>query len=199
MTLFTRLKKRLTSTSIFSVDPSIQNTGYAVLSCSDSIQVSQLGIFFSDPQLSDERRIRGITDDVCHLAGQLINPVVILEKPPGTIYGQKILTKDAIVARAASLFQLFTLYGSLISGLELNHISYQFMLPIEWQRLVKRPKHDVKKLSLALANDRLHGQKVLCFGSERRNLRLKTKLQANMADAMNIGYHYWLHCREEYA
>jgi hypothetical protein len=116
--------------------------------------------------------------------------MVVIEHPPDTVYGQKLLSKDAIIGRMAKMFKVIAVCYALAEALH-QHESMRmvkFIYPGQWQerswkkRLKECGSKEMKKWSMSRANHVISYASIL----EHRT-HLNTVKEQNTADAITIG------------
>lgn len=169
---------KLSAKYIVSIDPSINNIGVAVFVIDAKITSKQV-----DFKLHDHRLIESYESSDLHVKCRFMSesvlslisgfngkvPYLIIEQPPLTIYNNKFLSKDGLIARAQSVFKLFAVYGSIVS--RVSNVNIIPVLPSQWQPSKKeRAGVDIKDWSISKA------RKIL-----------STVKSEHVADAINIG------------
>lgn len=108
----------------------------------------------------------------------------VIELPPDTIYGAKVMTKDMIIAKAESVFKTYGVAMALLCGIRTTGKQATTIYPRQWE-LDHRPRKklgfkDVKAWSMSVANDVLDRS-----GFTRETL--ETRKEQNAADAITMG------------
>jgi len=185
--------KSICSTNILALDTSINSMGYCWLKChGEDIEINSMGLAESEKESEEDRIIEMLNwlNDILKYR-DISNLIVVLEKPPATMYNEQS-SKNQVIARATSLFKLFMLYGALYQFLFDRGIKTISILPIEWQRKVKRRGLDIKMLSIGLANQRLakDNEKSNRLGGHSIWTGMMPN-NHNVADAVNIAFNVW--------
>lgn len=177
--------------SLLSIDPGLVCTGWAAYKLATiGPQLMSCGkVKSEDFQDNDEDlivRLRPIIDCMRGVSSIYRPAVVLIEQPPQTIYGARMLKKDMIVARAQSVFKVFAVLGALIADLRqvscVQHVAT--ILPSQWEySKKKRGGMDVKQWSLSYANSVIAGR-----DSALGLPHLHTKEDQNVADAISLGH-----------
>lgn len=201
-TPFTAYLKRSPLT-IMTVDPSVNYTGVSIVKqWVDSFQplprpayvfadsmvrcrILDYQLITTSPELEHLcQAVRSMAESARCFAEQYQPGLVLIEQPPMTMYNQQA-SKPALIARAQSVFQTFSvaygIYGSLY-----RNFNCRIILPIHWQLHKKRRGGaEIKDWSLYYAND---GISKFCdlAASERFKAYLHTKKDENVADAITI-------------
>lgn len=187
--------RQASSTNILSLDLSMAATGYCVLRCySDGdIEIAKAGLLSTDKDSEDEDRICKLAWDVAALARLIdMNPhkvFSVIEKPRAA-YGGKKTSFRSQLAKGNSLFKVFMAYGAVFHELRKTCGKCIQISPVQWESKIKQKGRNIKEVSLELANKRLQGKRVSVNGISR-SLSLETKLDQNIADAINIGFYAW--------
>ena len=167
------------------VDPGIGVTGYAIyrhtaLKGRDNRTLLSSGIV--EPLKGDKEilvRSQSIAQQLHFIAGNNSIHKFYVEQPPQTVYGGVRLTKNAIIARAQSVFKTFAVTYNVI-GLLGKSYRCGVILPVQWEPSKKqRGGMAIKAWSLQNANsiiEKIGKPKVLA-----------TKKDENEADAISIG------------
>jgi hypothetical protein len=164
------------------VDPSIANMGLAAYQCTSD------GKTVSSSLIHSEVVCRKTTDEPTHVRCRTMYRYVIakvnelkvsrvyIEVPPDTIYEQKKLDRNQLIARAVSVFKLqavtYSIFGALADIVKAFPIS-----PCEWE--VVKGKGGAKAWSLGYAN--------LILTQQKKNRQLKEGVEQNEADAITMG------------
>jgi len=180
-----KIKARNKGLNLLFVDPGIVYTGYAIWNhkygtgfLRDIIDVGALESCITHDSIL--LRARSMAEQTIGICRQYSVDAVWVEQPPQTIYNQH-MPKNALIARAQSVFKTFAVTYNIFGMLCAEKIKHYDILPKQWQG--KKAKGEtVKEKSIRLANDHLE-----IFSKFR--YRLKTKRDENTADAINIGHH----------
>jgi hypothetical protein len=177
--------------SFLSLDPGINNTGFAFYRINDdhSLKLREYGVI--SPPDNDEPLIRvsDLVDQVFLHVTTKKPAFVFLERPPDTIYHQSRCHPAALVARAQSVFKVIGVTYSLYSRLrQLVGISIFPVDPVKWQERssIKRGGLEIKDWSLKMANG------IIATSSDSIP-NLHTDRDENIADAISMGYISYSH------
>lgn len=176
-------------TNFMFVDPSINNTGYAVYRCSVDLvdketvhlKLLKYGLlrFPCEYERNNDVRIADFFHPLMALCDEFKVRRCYVEEPGETIYGAKKMTKDGIIARARSVALTMATCHGIIAHIKQKHHCWTF-LPADWQPPHQRRKKPSKEWSLDHAN--------LVLKQQGFPSTLQTKADENIADAINFGY-----------
>lgn len=182
--------------SILGIDPSLTMTGYCLLRSSErEIKVLEIGLAtaYSNFVPAEEDRLMMLIDKIeavlDKLPTEINKTLVVIEKPSGIVYGAGKMSRQAGIGKASKIFKLYMAYGALTAAIRLKGFTCHPVLPSEWEKPIRRKGQSIKKLSLALANERIANQFIRYGASTVSNIVLKTRLDENIADAINIAWH----------
>ncbi len=166
------------------VDPSINKLGIAIYRCTSEDGKTLVHKLIKsechvdiDTSVSTDIRCRNMYRYVKAIVNENECKKVYIEIPPDTIYEQKRLTKDDVIARAASICKLNAVTYSIFAHL-VDTVPCHGILPAQWE--VRKGQGGAKLWSLNYANLILRQNKIV------RELREGTKDQ-NEADAITMG------------
>lgn len=142
------------------VDPSIVNLGYAVFHCKSPdnktiVHTLVRSGMYNTSELTDKDtyvRCYAMSEFVMALARESQAKRIYIETPPDTIYEQKNLNKDQIIARAQSVAKLTAAtYSIFQAGLD-NKFTCLPILPVQWEMVRGKKNGGAKAWSLQYAN-----------------------------------------------
>lgn len=169
-----------------AVDPGVNVTGFSVFqtTLTGEHKLIRYGAAIPPEQFVDEhQRTAYVVDKLGGIFNE-VNPVFCyVEQPPFTLYGQKHLSKDGLIARAQSVFKTVAVCFSVLTYLRTKTKCIPMpILPSQWQASKKaRNKLGTKEWSLMVANS------VLVRDMQRPAGTLHTASDENIADAVSIG------------
>jgi hypothetical protein len=169
-----------------AIDPGINATGFAIYrnSLEGIAKLVQYGAAVPPANLEDQhQRTAYVVDKIQGVLNPVGPAFCYVEQPPSTLYGQKSLGKDALIARAQSVFKTVAVCFSILTYLRLNTKCIPYPLfPSQWQ-LSKKQRQGLgtKEWSLGLGNA------ILEKDMNRPSNTLHTKQDENIADAVVMG------------
>lgn len=175
---------RFNPLSIAFIDPSINKLGLAIYRCTSTdgkalaheLTKSECHVDI-DTSVPTDIRCRNMYRYVSAVIRENSCKKVYIEIPPDTIYDQHKLTKDQVIARAASICKLNAVTYSIFAHL-VDVVPCHGILPAQWE--VRKGPGGAKLWSLNYANLILRQNGIV------RELREGTKDQ-NEADAITMG------------
>lgn len=180
--------------SFLFVDPGINFLGYCIYNCwvhkNDVVfEITKYGVHMPTigPESTVQARIRSIYQPIRQMAKEQRVKRMYVEEPPSTVYGDRETTSvHKVIARAQSVFKTVSVCHSLIASFDMS-IPIETIWPSQWEPSKKeRRGQDIKEWSLEAANVILEHKANIDAIQETGMLR--TKVDSNAADAINIGY-----------
>lgn len=165
------------------VDPSIATMGLAAYQCKVTDNRVSNHLIYSEVVCRStveeplHIRCRTMYRFVLGMVRELNVSRVYIEIPPETIYDQKNLDRNQIIARANSIFKLNAVTYSIFTALADTVRAFP-ILPVEWE-IVRNKKGGAKEWSLGYAN--------LILTQQKKNRQLKEGKEQNEADAITMG------------
>lgn len=172
--------------SYLSVDPGINNTGWALheISLTGVPKLINWGCI-SPPDLIEktEDRIYAICWDVARMVNNFKVGFVLIEVPPSTIYGQKKTNAGGLIARAQDVFKTVAVAYSISTAVKiLPTVKVECILPSQWQASPKERKRIATK-----AWSRFEANKILMHECGKGPNHFTTDKHENIADAIVLG------------
>lgn len=172
-----------------AIDPGVNATGYAVYqtSLAGISKLIRYGAAVPPENFQTEHeRTAYIVDKLQSVLIEVESAFCYVEQPPFTLYNQKSLSNDRLIARAQSVFKTVAVCFSLLTMiryLRLNRKCIPYPLfPTQWQLSKKqRGGLDTKEWSLKIANV------ILTNDMARPPNVLHTAQDENIADAVVMG------------
>lgn len=175
----------LPAKSLLAVDPSVNSCGYSVWNYG---RKSLIDYGLIEPgEKSDLYKVLHVSETLIGIARLYSVKTIYIENIPDTLYNQKNLSRDMLIAKAQSVFKTVSVIYTIVGLAQQLNATIVFVLPTEWQNFLKLRKKgfNIKRRSVE------HAQKVMnLYTVKKMDLSAPLKRE-NIADAINIGYYYF--------
>lgn len=167
---------------MITLDSALEYTGWCVYYVSTgnfSYRMMRLGLITTEANLPVDMRIRTILSEISKIWHEFKVNCTLIECPPLTCYGSQMMSKDAIIGRMTSVCKVFAASHAILGMCYAHGMYHRMVEPKQWQPHF--PKAGMSKpWSLREANKQIAALKY-------PYKKLKTKEDANIADAINLG------------